>query len=170
MILFYILWQALYVFKTEYLDANKFLKDTTLMSSARWLSSVQPHPFYKYLLKRGWRATPTQVLVPIQLVYTIITIIPVLFTYQNQYLHLAYILLIFSYSVWEGASFYFESFTNNYTKRLEDKIKKFYDKNKTEQSKRYLPTIASVVAFLLFFGFALVVLLGLLRITVLRNM
>jgi len=173
MILFYVLWQVLYVFKTEYLDVKKFLNDSTLMSSARWLSSVQPHPVYILALNRGWKVTPTQMLVPFQLFYTVITVIPILFIYQYKYMHIIYILLVFGFSVWQGASFYFESFTDSYTKRLEDKIKKFYDKdNKTDQAKRasYLPTIASVVAFLLFFGFALMVLLGLLKITVLRNM
>jgi len=62
MILFYILWQALYVFKTEYLDANKFQNDATLMSSARWLSSVQPHPIYRAIVNFGFKATPTQIL------------------------------------------------------------------------------------------------------------
>jgi len=169
MILFYILWQALYVFKTEYLDANKFQNDATLMSSARWLSSVQPHPIYKAVQKRGLKVTPNQVLVPIQLLYTILTLIPVLFMYQNKWIHLMGILLIFCSSVWGGASFYFESFTDNYTKRLEDKIKKFYEKNQDGLNRKqsYLPSVLSVATFLGFFAFALLILLGLLRLTVL---
>jgi len=93
--------------------------------------------------------------------------------YQNKWLHLLAILLIFGVSAWGGASFYFESFTDNYTKRLEDKIKKFY-KNKQDNNgpnhkitQSYLPKMKSVAAFLLFFSFALLVLLGLLRLTVL---
>jgi hypothetical protein len=168
MLLFYVIWQALYVFKTEYLDANKFRNDSTLMSSARWLSSVQPHPIYKAVLKRGLNVSPTLILALIQLIYTIFTIIPVLFMYQYKWLHLMGILLIFGVSVWGGASFYFESFTDNYTKRLEDKIKKFYDKNQDSLNKKqYLPTVKSVAAFLGFFSFALLVLLTVLRLTVL---
>jgi len=79
MLLFYVLWQVLYVLKTEYLDGVKFANDATLMSSARWLSSVQPHPLYSKVLKRGWKVTPNQILVPFQLVYTLLTFIPAFF-------------------------------------------------------------------------------------------
>jgi len=170
MLIFYVLWQVLYVVKTEYLDGVKFANDATLMSSARWLSDVQPHPLYKKVIKRGWKVTPTQVLVPVQLVYTLLTLIPAFFMYQSQILHLTLMVGIFGVSVWFGASYYFESFTDNYTKRLEDKIRKFYDKegHENHNKKPYLPSsVTSVAAFLLFFLFALLVLLGLLRVTVL---
>jgi len=92
--------------------------------------------------------------------------------YQNKWLHLLAILSIFGVSAWGGASFYFESFTDNYTKRLEDKIKKFYEKKQdtgpnNNKMQSYLPKMKSVAGFLLFFSFALLVLLGLLRLTVL---
>jgi len=171
MVVFYVFWQILYILKTEWLDAIKFQKDETLMSSARWLSSVHPHPLYTAVMKRGWKVTPTQVLVPVQLVYTIFTLIPMVFMYQNKWVHLMGILIAFGCSTWFGACYYFESFTDNYTKRLEEKIGKFYEQNRNPDNKerklKYLPNSKkSVVVFILYFLFALVSLLTLLRVTI----
>jgi len=173
MLLFYGYWQFLYCIKTEWIDAHKFRKDETLMSSARWLSSVRPHPIYRAILKRGYNVTPIQVLVPFQLLYTILTFVPVTLMYKYEWAHLLGILVAFGSSTWFGASYYFETFTDNYSKRLEDKIKKYYESNENPDKKqklKYLPnSTRSVVMFVIHFTFALGILWALIYITIWRK-
>uniref|UniRef100_A0A6B2L5R4 Glycerophosphocholine acyltransferase 1 n=1 Tax=Arcella intermedia TaxID=1963864 RepID=A0A6B2L5R4_9EUKA len=174
MVLFYVFWQFLYVLKTEWLDAEKFAKDTSLMSSARWLSSVQPHPIYKKMMKlTSNKATATQILVGVQLFYTIIAILPVNLMFNYHSFHLLSILVAIGFSSWYGASFYFESFTMNYTKRLEQKINKFYKNNKesiegTRKPKKALPSsLQSFISFLKYFSLSLITLIGLMNLLIL---
>eukprot|EP01125_Pyxidicula_operculata_P002116 TRINITY_DN1205_c0_g1_i1.p1 TRINITY_DN1205_c0_g1~~TRINITY_DN1205_c0_g1_i1.p1 ORF type:complete len:337 (+),score=41.97 TRINITY_DN1205_c0_g1_i1:409-1419(+) len=175
MVVFYSLWQFLYLFKTEYIDHKKFQEDETLMTSARWFTTVQPHPIYNALRKRGIKASPITILVGVQLIFTIFMLIPVIWIYQYQWVHASVILFAFACATWNGASYYFEVFTENYQKRIAGKIKKMENNGQEEKEKepekrqyKYLPnSVKSVIIFVLYFGFGLLSLLVLMKLLIL---
>jgi len=59
-----LLWQALYIFKTELMDKKKLDSDANIMTSLRWfIREDKPHPIYKALLVNGIRIKPLVLLV-----------------------------------------------------------------------------------------------------------
>ncbi len=76
----------------------------------------------------------------IQLFYTMLLLAPARFAYQNFWVHTAYLMAVFLSSAWGGATFYFEVFSENYTKRLaenfnKEKKKQMEEKEKEEEEK-----------------------------------
>jgi len=118
-IFIYLLWQFMYLFKTEVVDGRKLRSDKSIMTSARWMSQVKPHPIWKYFRKRGAKESHViPVLVGVQLFYTIATLIPTIIIFHNFFLHAMYIAVISLICIWNGANFYFDVFSESYTKRL----------------------------------------------------
>jgi hypothetical protein len=59
-----LVWQALYIFKTELMDKKKLDSDANIMTSLRWfIREDKPHPIYKALLVNGIRIKPLVLLV-----------------------------------------------------------------------------------------------------------
>eukprot|EP01117_Protostelium_nocturnum_P007627 TRINITY_DN2732_c0_g1_i2.p1 TRINITY_DN2732_c0_g1~~TRINITY_DN2732_c0_g1_i2.p1 ORF type:complete len:541 (-),score=130.38 TRINITY_DN2732_c0_g1_i2:10-1464(-) len=115
----YLLWQFMYLFKTEIVDGRKLRSDKQIMTSARWMSEVRPHPIWKYFKKRGAKENHAiPVLVGVQLLYTIATVIPTLIVFNSFTLHVIYLSLVSLICIWNGANFYFDIFSETYTKRL----------------------------------------------------
>ena len=46
-----------------------------------------------------------------QLLYTVVTLLPVVWLWESFPLHLAYLLAIYTYSIWNGGSYYIEVFS-----------------------------------------------------------
>jgi len=115
---FYSVWQIIYILKTELIDKHKLDNDKEIMTSARWMTEVKPHPIYKFLLQIGMNFQPYILLAGVQFIYTILTLLPIILVFENFELHVAYLLILFVTCVWNGASFYFEVFTETYSKRL----------------------------------------------------
>lgn len=134
----YIFWQILYYLKTEVIDKDKLDKTPTLLTSLRWLSSSSKNFLSIFVLKvcrkiklfgpkeeYDSNTIKTKLVFMLsQFIYTILTFAPVPFIYNNQRLHLIYIAVVFTLSVYFGASFYIEVFSTRYHKELEEKILK----------------------------------------------
>jgi hypothetical protein len=159
-LMLYSFWQALYIFKTELMDKKKLDSDANIMTSLRWfIREDKPHPIYKALLVKGIRIKPLVLLVLIQFTYTILTLIPMHFAYQNFYVHSAFLFFVFCACTWYGATFYFEVFSESYSKRLSTRLKSETSEAKEkEKTKKRLPTKNSFLSFCSFFVPALTIL------------
>mmetsp|Transcript_29504 Transcript_29504/g.41525 ORF Transcript_29504/g.41525 Transcript_29504/m.41525 type:complete len:421 (+) Transcript_29504:60-1322(+) len=121
---FYSIWQVLYLLKTEVLDKRKLEKDKDIITSARWLSQIRPHPVWKFFLSKGCKPQHAPlVLAGVQFVYTILTLIPILLIYKSFEFHVLYLSLVLLVCIWNGANFYFEIFSETYSERLHRFIK-----------------------------------------------
>jgi hypothetical protein len=154
-LILYSFWQALYIVKTELMDKKKLESDTAIMTSLRWfIREDKPHPIYKALLTRGIRIQPVVLLVLIQFVYTMLTLLPMHLAYRYFYVHSAFLFFVFCACTWYGATFYFEVFSESYTKRLSTRLKRRATEEKEkekEKVKKQLPTKKSFVSFCFFF-------------------
>jgi hypothetical protein len=156
-LMLYSFWQALYIFKTELVDKKKLDSDKNIMTSLRWfIREDRPHPIYKALLVNGIHIKPLVLLVLIQFTYTILTLIPMHFAYQNFYVHSAFLFLVFCACTWYGATFYFEVFSESYAKRLSTRMKS--GGSEVKEKKKGLPTKNSFISFCCFFVPALTIL------------
>jgi len=164
MVFFYALWQFFYWLKVEVVDKRKLENDKTIVTSAKWLSEYQPHPVYVSLKRRFPFITPQGTLIATQLVYTGLTLLLIPFMYNNREFHAAVLIFTFGVACWYGASFYFDSFTDNYTKRLEKIVDKFKNPEKYKEAKdldvigKYCPRPRSFVVFIIYFTLAITVL------------
>jgi len=132
----YCVWQALYLVQTEIVDRKKLESDNEIMTSARWMSRVKPHPIWVFLKKKGVPEKYSNfTLVGIQFVYTLLTLIPVVPIYQYFVLHVLYLSAISVTCVWNGANFYFDVFTETYSKRLRRYLKEV-DKKEADEKKQ----------------------------------
>jgi hypothetical protein len=120
---FYILWQILYLVKTEVIDKDKLDSDKDLMTSLRYLTEYKPHPIYKLMVKKGFKFPPYVALVLVQAVYTLFTMVPNLFIFNSFIVHSLYLCVIFLCCVWNGANFYFDIFSKTYSQRLQAHLK-----------------------------------------------
>eukprot|EP01114_Cavostelium_apophysatum_P016348 TRINITY_DN4627_c0_g1_i1.p1 TRINITY_DN4627_c0_g1~~TRINITY_DN4627_c0_g1_i1.p1 ORF type:complete len:427 (-),score=107.93 TRINITY_DN4627_c0_g1_i1:32-1312(-) len=128
----YVFWQIAYLIQTEIVDKKKIEKDREIMTSARWLGHIKPHPVWKFL-KKKYNLPDSQVnvvLVGTQFIYTILTLLPIIPIYNSFHLHAMYLALVCLICVWNGANFYFEIFTQTYTKRVQRMLKDQADQNK----------------------------------------
>lgn len=124
----YIFWQVAYYLKTEVFDREKLDNNPELKTSLRWLAADKKNATARSVLKllrflhimgpeEDYVSTEfkTKLIFMIsQFFYTILTFIPSFFVYYSYHLHLAYILLVFTNSVYNGASFYIEVFSQRY--------------------------------------------------------
>ena len=93
------------------------------MTSVRWLTKVKPHPIYKSMKKAGLAPNPVFALVLVQGVYTPLTLLPNFLIFGYYEVHVLYIALVAIVGVWNGASFYFEIFSETYSDRLQRFLK-----------------------------------------------
>jgi len=124
----YLLWQVLYILKTELLDREKLSKDPMLVTSIRWLSEDNGNALNRltltlcrkcHLFKKdetfhadSWK---TKVVFWIaQFVYTILTFLPTYLSFHNIYVNGALLWFVFLVSVWNGANYYFDVFSKKY--------------------------------------------------------
>jgi len=113
------------------------------MTSSRWMSEIKPHPLWKFYRKHGASLKYANFyLVSTQFVYTIGTLIPVIPVFGSFEVHSVYLAFIFVCSVWNGANFYFEIFTETYSKRLQRFLKQtIVDQAKEEDAMLNSPTL-----------------------------
>jgi len=149
----YVYWQIAYYVKTEFLDRKKLASDKDLMTSLRWMTEKEPHPVYKWCRARGYKGSGVTLLVFVQFCYTIATVVPAMIFFSHFWLHTAFLLFVFLCIIWGGASYYFEVFSESYSKRLQQK--------RDKASARRLQSIPSSS---IFFGFFLMCLFTLLKV------
>ena len=124
----YILWQAAYFLKTECLDKEKLDRNPHLLTSLRWLSRDEKNYAAKKVLyfcrrigffekqeKYDSSSLKTKfVLIITQFIYSMFTLLPCLLLFRSKTLHLAFIALIMTVSIYFGASYYIEVFSERY--------------------------------------------------------
>lgn len=151
-VLFYILWQIFYSLKTDVLDRQKLENDKEMITSAKWLGEIRPHPVYMMLVKKGYNLSPTVVLIGFQLLYTFVTLIPALLAYHFFWVHVGILLLAFTFAAWYGAQYYFEVFSMNYSKRLQKHMDEVKGEPEPTAQSRYGPSsLLSFASFIFFF-------------------
>jgi len=125
----YITWQIGYWVVTEILLGRQLAADKDLITSVRWLSKDKKNGFRNLsvkllksvgLMKPGEDLDPESVKTKIvfavcQLVYTLLTILPTPFLYGSYRLSCAYLVFIFGWGTWNGASYYIEVFAERYS-------------------------------------------------------
>jgi len=172
MIFFYMLWQFFYWIKVEVIDHDKISADPTIVTSAKWLSQYQPHPIYLAIKKKWSWVTPQATLIVTQLMYTGMTMTLIPFMYNYQAFHAGVLIFTFGVACWYGAQFYFDSFTENYTKRLEKIVDKFKNPEKYAVAKdldvigKYCPSNRSFAIFVVYIVTCVVVLLSAFKLTI----
>jgi hypothetical protein len=124
----YLFWQIVYFLKTEVFDREKLDSNPELLTSLRWLATDKKNPTARFVLKllrSVGLMRPDEDYVPnefktkfifmsSQFCYTVLTFLPSFLVYYSYHLHLLYILLVFANSVYNGASFYIEIFSQRY--------------------------------------------------------
>ncbi|KAJ3810167.1 hypothetical protein F5876DRAFT_42331 [Lentinula aff. lateritia] len=114
----YIIWQLLY-WKFVFVDRRKKIESGQRTSSMSWLLNSKSSIIGKALSK-----IPPQGRIPSfmfgQLVYSIITELPAVFIlYNSPFWSGAFLIAIFSVSVWNGGGFYIEVFGRKFERELE---------------------------------------------------
>ena len=131
----YIVWQTLYYLKTEVWDRDILDNNPKLLTSLRWLAADKKNPTARGVLKllrkigimrpdEDYVSTEFKtkmVFMTSQFVYSCITFIPTVFLYQWHSLHVAYIIMIFTIAVYNGASYYIDIFSKRYQLQFEKK-------------------------------------------------
>ena len=129
----YVVWQVLYLVKTEVLDGERIANDPSLLTSARWFIGARKGMLYNAALYAA-RATGVNgpdehfewstvkgkaVFVISQLLYTFVTMLPAKFMYENWWVHSLVLLGVLVNCLWNGAAYYFEVFASRYHARLQ---------------------------------------------------
>jgi hypothetical protein len=144
----YCFWQLIYLVKTEVLDKKKLNSDDQLMTSLRWLAYKKPHPIYRAIRKAGYNPDPVALLVVFQFFYSALIALPMFVAYHWRAFHEVYLMLVFVVAVLNGAQFYFEVFTESYTKRLAEAAAG------PGKPNTHLTSLYSLTIFALFFAVA----------------
>lgn len=125
---YYVLWQALYLIKTEMLDKATLDGDPSIKTSFRWLV-IDTRSGLHIAVKAACRklgilhgrenfevgSTKTKlVFVGAQLGYTMLCYLPSYMMHSAKLANTGAIALIFSTAVWNGANYYIEVFSNSY--------------------------------------------------------
>jgi hypothetical protein len=133
-LLAYSLWQGLYYYKTEVLDRSRLDRDPRLVTSLRWLSRDKKNGMHRLVrglmvrwgvMAKNEEFAPESVKTKVifmasQLVYTAVTLLPVPLLFFLPSLRLGYVLLIYCWSIYSGASYYVDVFSKTYQKKFDD--------------------------------------------------
>lgn len=115
--LYYVIWQTIYLVKTEIISKQKLEYNTDIMTSLRWMTRKKTSSSYKLLSVFGeHNQLPTFVL--IQAAYTIATFIICPLLWHSIVLHSLYLALIFIIALSNGATYYFQVFAKRYIEEI----------------------------------------------------
>jgi len=113
----YLLWQAIYLVKTEVISKRKLEYNTDMMTSLRWLTRKKNSTSYKLISVFGeHNQLPTFVL--IQAVYTLVTFLVIPLLWHSIWLHSIYLGVIFIIALANGATYYFHVFAKRYIEEI----------------------------------------------------
>ena len=129
----YIIWQGLYLLKTEYWDREKLDSNPSLQTSLRWIAHNEKMASHRIslkimrklgLMKPDEKFDPSSlktklVMVTGQLIFTLVTLLPVKPMYDSFWLHSLVMMYAYVNCVWNGASYYIEVFSEAYAKQFE---------------------------------------------------
>eukprot|EP00095_Tigriopus_kingsejongensis_P004040 maker-scaffold5_size1054832-snap-gene-5.7 protein:Tk04040 transcript:maker-scaffold5_size1054832-snap-gene-5.7-mRNA-1 annotation:"Protein of unknown function DUF2838" len=151
----YIGWQISYLLATEYLFKPQLDADPELTTSLRYLSQDKKNPARKLVknvcvkinvLRKDEELDPDTwktkiIFVVSQLAYTIFTLLPPYFIFMNYRVSAVYLITIFTWATWNGASYYVEVFSKRYNLKFgqevvaKDEIVGKMSDDSSEQSK-----------------------------------
>jgi len=137
-LVFYLVWQLLYIFKTEIVDRKSLAADPSIQTSLRWLTRDTKNPMHvtaKIVCRAIGILGPNEVFQPEelktkmvfwvgQLVFILFTLLPTPFLFRYRDLNTAYILLVLLAAIYNGSNYYFEVFAARYLAQLEAKAAK----------------------------------------------
>lgn len=124
----YLLWQFLYYYKTEVVDKDYLNANPEFVTSLRYIASDKKNVVARWVLQQCRRVglfAPDEeynssefktlvVFMGAQFIYTILTMVPTVFLYSSFALQLVTIASIFTFTVYNGASYYIEVFSKRY--------------------------------------------------------
>ena len=115
---YYIIWQMLYLVKTEVVSKRKLAYNTEMMTSLRWLTKKKDSQSYKLFSVFGeHNQLPT--FVGVQALYTAVTYLVIPFLWHSIWLHALYVVFIFVFALANGATYYFHVFAKRYIEEIE---------------------------------------------------
>jgi len=132
----YLAWQCAYLLKTELWDVKRLDEDPELVTSLRWLANDYKAGVTKFALRVG-RATGAFgkdelfdagslktkfVFVTLQLLYTVVTFLPIPLCYRSKTAHTSLMLLAFLSCIWNGAEYYIDIFSRRYARKFEEDV------------------------------------------------
>eukprot|EP01061_Rhynchopus_euleeides_P012038 TRINITY_DN21642_c0_g1_i1.p1 TRINITY_DN21642_c0_g1~~TRINITY_DN21642_c0_g1_i1.p1 ORF type:complete len:505 (+),score=129.42 TRINITY_DN21642_c0_g1_i1:57-1571(+) len=128
-IIVYLIWQSGYLLETEVRIRKKFDSDAELSSSLRYLAKhgtaipvvvvVRKVCVRMGFMRRDEEFSPYAlktklVMVMGQLIFTLVTLLPAWLCYSSYTAHMMHAMLVMWFSVWNGATYYFEVFAGRY--------------------------------------------------------
>ena len=149
-VVFYSLWQLLYILKTEIIDRKRFLADPSIQTSLRWLTRDSKNPMHR-IAKRVSRSIgvlqcdedfdPDALKTKLvfwtgQLIFTLITLLPTPLLFVSYAANTGYILFVLSTAVYNGSNYYFEVFAARYIQQLDAASKKQETAQSAEKQDR----------------------------------
>ena len=130
----YLIWQVIYLVITELFYVKRLDNDPELVTSLRWLANDYKAPVTRWALRTSRRvglfaqdelfdhnSLKTKfVFVSLQLVYTMVTFLPIPMCYASKAVHTTVMLLVFLSCIWNGAEYYIDIFSRRYAKKFDD--------------------------------------------------
>ena len=132
----YLAWQCAYLLKTELWDVKRLDEDPELVTSLRWLANDYKAGVTRFALRVGRAigafgkeelfdagSLKTKfVFVTLQLVYTVVTFVPIPLCYRSKTAHTSLMLLAFLSCIWNGAEYYIDIFSRRYARKFEEDV------------------------------------------------
>ena len=132
----YLAWQCAYLLKTELWDVKRLDEDPELVTSLRWLANDYKAGVTRFALRVGraigafgkeelFDASSLKtkfVFVTLQLVYTVVTFVPIPLCYRSKTAHTSLMLLAFLSCIWNGAEYYIDIFSRRYARKFEEDV------------------------------------------------
>lgn len=123
---YYIIWQMIYLIKTELLSKRKLAYNTEMMTSLRWLTKKKDSKSYKLFSVFGeHNQLPT--FVGVQALYTAVTYLVIPFLWHSIWFHALYVVFIFVFALANGATYYFNVFAKRYIEEIEKRDSEIKD-------------------------------------------
>jgi len=128
----YLLWQCLYLLKTEWFSRKKLKQDPNLMTSLRYLTRERTSISYHVINMFGERYQ-LATFVGLQCVYTLLTLFFALLLYNHPWFHAIFLTSMGFASLWNGACYYFDIFARRYMQEVIARTKsESYDRSNEE--------------------------------------
>eukprot|EP00602_Paraphysomonas_sp_CaronLab_P006659 CAMPEP_0185036042 /NCGR_PEP_ID=MMETSP1103-20130426/28426_1 /TAXON_ID=36769 /ORGANISM="Paraphysomonas bandaiensis, Strain Caron Lab Isolate" /LENGTH=356 /DNA_ID=CAMNT_0027573411 /DNA_START=617 /DNA_END=1687 /DNA_ORIENTATION=- len=131
----YIFWQVSYYIKTEVIDRHVLDSNPELLTSLRWLAKDKKNATARGVLKilkrvgvmgkdedyQAHEFKTKLIFMTSQFIYTVVTFLPSFVLYQSYTIHVGYMIALFVASVFNGASYYIEVFSQRYQLKFSKK-------------------------------------------------
>lgn len=145
-IVFYCIWQILYFVKVQVFDKAKIEKRNRSAEPLKYITSYtelrKSSGLMKNIINSVSKKYQPFMFGLAQLAFTMLTMVPVLLFWHSKYLNLAWLLLLLSWSTWNGANFYVEVFAARYVEQLSQLERELKEKQPSPSTLKVDPTAA----------------------------